>query len=104
MRPAWRVSARGRRETKAIPEILSAGCDVILFSHDPEADVAAIKAALKDGSLDQERVDEATLRVLAFKAALGLHRPTAPRDRSLARGSAANRQAAKRSPHARRRW
>jgi beta-N-acetylhexosaminidase len=79
---------------KAIPEILSAGCDVILFSHDPEADVAAIKAALRGGSLDQERVDEAMLRVLAFKAALGLHRPKVPHDRSLTRGSAANRQAA----------
>lgn len=81
---------------KAIPETLSAGCDVILFSHNPEGDVAAIKATLKQGSLDQERIDDATLRVLAFKAALGLHRPATPRDKSFARGSAANRQAAER--------
>lgn len=80
----------------AIPQVLRAGCDVILFSHDPEADVAAIKAALKRGDLDQQRLDEATLRVLAFKAAIGLHRPAQPRDRSLVRGSIANRQAADR--------
>ena len=81
---------------EAIPQVLQAGCDVILFAHDPEADVVAIKAALKRGDLDQERVDEATLRVLAFKAALGLHRAARPSDRSLARGSIANRQAAER--------
>lgn len=78
----------------AIPEVLQGGCDAILFSPDPEADVASIKAALKRGDLDQARVDEATLRVLAFKAALGLHRPAAPRDRGPVRGSTANRQIA----------
>lgn len=62
-----------RRET--IPEIISGGCDVILFSPTPDADLAALEAALADGRLSQARVDEAVTRILALKAWLGLHRP-----------------------------
>lgn len=78
----------------AIPEVLAAGCDVILFADDPENDVVDVVAAVKSGHLEQSRIDEAAMRVLAVKAALGLHLPPKPRDRGLARGSAANRAAA----------
>jgi beta-N-acetylhexosaminidase len=47
---------------------------MILFSRDPEGDVTALEGALEDGRLTQERVDDAVLRILALKAALGLHR------------------------------
>ncbi|MFM2354474.1 MAG: hypothetical protein RLZZ528_210, partial [Pseudomonadota bacterium] len=57
-----------------LPEIVSAGCDVILFSDDPDRDLSYLKAALADGRLSQARVDQAALRQLALKAALGLHR------------------------------
>ncbi len=78
------------RRDVAIPEVLSGGCDVILFSNDPEADADAIRAALASGKLDQGRVDEAVMRVLGFKAALRLHLPKAAR-KDAPRGTKANR-------------
>jgi beta-N-acetylhexosaminidase len=57
-------------------EMLRAGCDMILFSNDTDRDLRAIKAALDEGSLSQARIDEALLRVLGLKAALGLHKPS----------------------------
>ena len=62
-----------------LPQLIIAGCDMILFSDDPQADLMLLVKAVADGRLTQERVDEAVLRVLALKAALGLHRaPPAP--------------------------
>ena len=58
-----------------LPEVIAAGCDVILFSDDPAGDYGFIAEALESGRLSWARVDEAVLRQLAMKAALGLHRP-----------------------------
>ncbi|MCS6759031.1 MAG: glycoside hydrolase family 3 protein, partial [Candidatus Devosia euplotis] len=55
-------------------EVVIADCDVILFSDDPNADLMRLVKAIADGRLSQERVDEAVARVLALKAAQGLHR------------------------------
>lgn len=60
--------------SETIPQCVVAGCDVILFSDDPNADLMYLVKAVADGRLTQERVDEAVTRVLALKAALGLHR------------------------------
>lgn len=66
-----------------LPEVVSSGCDVILFSDEPEADIARIEAALDDGRLTLARLDEAMLRILGLKAALGLHESgRQPADRS----------------------
>ena len=67
----------GARE-QTIPQAIIAGCDVILFSDDPNADLMYLVKAVADGRLSQERVDEAVTRVLALKAALGLHKPDRP--------------------------
>lgn len=68
---------------ESLPELVSSGCDVILFSDEPEADIARIETALVDGRLTAERLDEALVRILGLKAALGLHRDgKAPADRS----------------------
>lgn len=64
----------GPRE-ETIPACVNAGCDVILFSDDPAADLMYLVKAVADGRLSQERVDEAVTRVLALKARLGLHIP-----------------------------
>ena len=56
-----------------LPELVAAGCDVILFVDDIERDYGFVADALKDGRLTWERVDEAVTRQLAMKAALGLH-------------------------------
>jgi beta-N-acetylhexosaminidase len=67
----------------ALPEVVSSGCDIILFSDEPEADIARIEAALDDGRLTEARLDEAMIRVLGLKAALGLHlNGKEPADRS----------------------
>lgn len=72
--PMAGLGAFSKRELH-LPEVLSAGCDIILFSDDPELDLTYLEAALADGRLTMARVDEAVARQLALKAALGLHRP-----------------------------
>jgi beta-N-acetylhexosaminidase len=57
-----------------LPEVVENGCDMILFSGAIEADLALLMRALDDGRLSMERVDAAVTRILALKAALGLHR------------------------------
>lgn len=57
-----------------LPEVVASGCDVILFSDDPDADLMRLVSAIADGRLSQERVDAAVTRILALKAALGLHK------------------------------
>jgi len=63
----------GPRE-ETVPDLIIAGCDVILFSDDANGDLMRLVKAIADGRLSQERVDEAVTRVLALKAALGLHK------------------------------
>ena len=60
------------REAKV--QLIANGCDIILFSQDPEAEMAAILAAVKSGIISQTRFDDAVMRVLGLKAALGLHK------------------------------
>ena len=72
--PMAGLTSWGNREA-AVLGLLNAGCDMILFSEDPEFDLAVIERGLKDGRLSQARVDDAVMRVLALKAAVGLHEP-----------------------------
>ena len=58
-----------------LPEVVRAGCDVILFVDDMEQDYRYLAEALHDGRLCWERVDDAVMRQLAMKAALRLHEP-----------------------------
>ena len=61
------------RRADYLPEVIAAGNDVILFADDPDEDYGYIAAALADGRLGWDRVDDAITRQLALKAALGLH-------------------------------
>ncbi len=63
------------RASKA--QVIANGCDVILFTRAPEADMASVLAAVQSGQITRARFDDAVLRVLALKAALGLHRQKA---------------------------
>ena len=63
----------GPRDT-VIPEVVANGCDMILFSFELDADFARLHRAVDDGRLPVARVDAAVTRILALKAALGLHR------------------------------
>ena len=65
------------RTVDAMPLLIAAGCDMILFSQDPSRDAQAVGAAIERGEVSKERFDEAVLRVLGLKAALGLHKAPA---------------------------
>ena len=58
---------------KAIPTAIAAGADMILFNKDLDEDYRFLLAGLENGLLTQARLDEAVTRILATKAALGLH-------------------------------
>jgi len=55
-----------------IPLTIAAGCDMFLFTKNMEEDLAFMERGFEKGVLTRERLDEAVLRILAMKAALGL--------------------------------
>ena len=77
-----------------LPEVIENGCDVILFSDDPEGDHALIARAVAEGRISARRHEAALIRVLGLKAALGLHRGQPALDPS-ALGTEAARHAAR---------
>jgi beta-N-acetylhexosaminidase len=81
-----------------LPELVAAGCDIILFADDAERDYGFVAAALDDGRLSWERVDEALTRQLALKAALGLHKPAPLPPVDLAAHKRLGEEAARRAP------
>ncbi len=60
-----------RRDT--VPACIENGCDILLFPNDIAEDFGHLRAGLAAGKLSEGRVDDAVLRILALKAALGLH-------------------------------
>lgn len=64
---------------KAVPAAIAAGCDLFLFSLDIPTDFRYMLDGIRDGVITPERLDNAVRRVLALKAAVGLHRE-APAD------------------------
>ncbi|MGO7530408.1 glycoside hydrolase family 3 protein [Rhizobium leguminosarum] len=73
--PMGGLSAWGHH-LDTLPDIIANGCDMILFSDEPEQDMAAVKGAIEDGRITPERLEEAVLRVLALKAHLKLFQPS----------------------------
>lgn len=67
--------AKHFRPGQADVEALRAGNDIVLLPADLPAAVAAVRAALADGSLNQMQVDESVRRILRAKYRLGLTRP-----------------------------
>ena len=61
------------KRSEAIPQVIAAGCDMILFNKSLEEDYEYLLNAVKTGVLSEERLDEAVLRILATKASLRLH-------------------------------
>ncbi|URZ17287.1 glycoside hydrolase family 3 protein [Clostridium felsineum] len=58
----------------AVPKAIASGCDVFLFNKNVEEDFKFMLKGIENNILTLERVDEAVLRILATKAALGLHK------------------------------
>lgn len=62
---------------KSVPYCIEAGCDMLLFNKVYEEDLEFMKRGYEKGILSEKRLDEAVTRILAAKAALGLHRKKA---------------------------
>ena len=71
--------------SKSVPGAIAAGADMFLFARNLEEDVAFMRAGVEDGTISPGRFDSAVARVLGLKAALGLHRATAPLSAQAAR-------------------
>lgn len=56
-----------------VPLCIENGCDILLFPRDIKEDMAFLKAGLANGTLSEERLNAAVLRILALKASMGLH-------------------------------
>ncbi len=52
---------------------LEAGADVLLAPPDPDTVIRAVMAAIKEGRLSKQRIDESALRVLEAKVHVGLN-------------------------------
>ncbi len=65
------TTAMARKE--AVPYSIAAGCDMFLFNKDINEDYAYMMDGYKNGVITEERMTEALTRILAAKAALGLH-------------------------------
>lgn len=57
-----------------IPQVIISGVDVILFSLNFAQDKKYLLNAMENGTLSEERVNDAVIRILAMKAALNLHK------------------------------
>lgn len=66
-------SAPMKREI-SVPYSIEAGCDMFLFNKDLDEDFHYMLDGYHKGILSEERLDEALTRILATKAALGLHK------------------------------
>ena len=53
----------GGSEATASVDALAAGCDVLLYPQDPEAVIREVEAAVRDGRLPRERVEDACRRL-----------------------------------------
>ncbi len=60
--------------SKAVPQAIAAGADMFLFTRNMQEDFDFMVRGYEEGVITPERLDEAVVRVLALKAALGLHK------------------------------
>ena len=51
---------------------IQAGVDILLCPGDLDGTIAALEAAVEDGSISEERLDESVQRILTFKINRGL--------------------------------
>lgn len=61
---------------KAVPYAIEAGADMFLFTRVAAEDFRFMQEGLETGILSEQRLEEAVMRVLALKAAMGLHKST----------------------------
>ncbi len=59
---------------QAVPTSIAIGCDTFLFNRDFDEDYRYMLEGYQSGILTDERLEEALMRILGTKAALGLHK------------------------------
>ena len=59
---------------QAVPACIAAGCDMFLFTKNMDEDISFMRRGYEKGIITQQRLNEALLRILGMKAALGLHK------------------------------
>ncbi len=62
--------------SEAVPLSIACGADMFLFSRNMKEDFGYMAAGIEKGIISAERLEEALTRILAVKAALGMHRKT----------------------------
>lgn len=68
----------------AVPACIAAGCDMFLFARNLEEDYGFMLEGIKNGIITPKRLDAAVTRILATKAALGLHKIQSAPDKQAA--------------------
>ena len=63
---------------RAVPESIARGADMFLFARNLEEDYGFMLEGIRQGVITPQRLDEAVTRILATKAALGLHKGVPP--------------------------
>lgn len=61
------------KRSDLVPMSIAAGCDMFLFTRQPEDDYNHMMNGYKNGVITDQRLDEALSRILAIKASLNLH-------------------------------
>lgn len=61
------------KRSELIPATINAGVDMILFGRNVTEDMGYLNTAVQNGTVTEERLNEAVTRVLALKASMGLH-------------------------------
>jgi beta-N-acetylhexosaminidase len=69
--------ACARPRSEQVPGAIAAGCDMFLFFNDPDEDFAYMLEGCRSGVITEERLQDALLRILGFKASLQLHKQQA---------------------------
>lgn len=86
------LNAAPRKE--AVPGVIAAGCDMLLFFNDPDEDIAYMRAGIENGTITAERLDDALHRILGLKAKVGLDHLQFPARENLSCIHCAEHQAA----------
>lgn len=59
--------------SRQVPGAIAAGCDMFLFFNDVEEDFSYMMEGYRNGTITEERLNDAVTRILGLKAHLGLH-------------------------------